>query len=210
MVYQDNKALISKILKDSEEEAKSIIEDSKIKAKEIIESKTKEAEVKAKEEAKLIIKEAEVKAKRITENLISSAKIRANWNILSGKKKLIEEAFIRLKKELENFTKTKEYKEFLKALIKQSVIIAGKEEIEVILNKNDLDKISLEEISKEISNELGRNVKLVKSLSPIDFIGGVIIKSKDGKIVINNTLESIVELKRKEIEPRISHILFGS
>jgi V/A-type H+-transporting ATPase subunit E len=210
MVYPANKALIKKILSDAEEEAKRIIDISKTKAEDIIKSKVKEAESKANEEAKLIIEEAEEKAKRITSTLISSAKIRANWSLLSERKKLIDETFERLKEELKDFTKTPEYKEFLQSLIEKSVMIAGEEELEVMLNKEDLEKISLKEISKRINDKLGKNIKLIKSTSSIDTIGGVIVKSKDGKILINNTFESIIRIKRKDLEPIISHILFGS
>jgi V/A-type H+-transporting ATPase subunit E len=211
MVYPANKALIKKILSDAEEEAKRIIDISKTKAEEIIKSKIKEAESKANEEAKLIIEEAEEKAKRITSTLISSAKIRANWNFLSERKKLIDETFERLKDELKDFTRTPKYKEFLQSLIEKSVMIAGgEEELEVMLNEEDLEKISLEEISKRINDKLGKNIKLIKSTSSIDTIGGVIVKSKDGKILINNTFESIIRIKRKDLEPIISHILFGS
>ncbi|MEM3061040.1 MAG: V-type ATP synthase subunit E, partial [Candidatus Bathyarchaeia archaeon] len=168
MDYQANKTLIKKILSDAEEEAKSLINDGKIKAEEIMKNKVKEAEEKAKEEANLIIKEAEEKARRISESIITSAKIRANWNILSEKKKLIEETFARLGEELKGFTKTSEYTNFLLSLIEQGIVMAGGEELEVMLTKEDLNRISLKEISKEVSNKLGRKIKLTKSSSSID------------------------------------------
>lgn len=175
-----------------------------------VEEKAEEIINKANEEAKLIIKEAEEKAERIAENIITGAKIRANWNILFEKKKLIDETFERLKNELKDFTKTSKYEEFLQVLIEKSVMIAGEEELEVILNKEDSERIFLEEISKRVSEKLGKHIKLVRSTNPIDTIGGVIVKSKDEKIIVNNTFESIIRVKRKDLEPTISRILFGS
>jgi vacuolar-type H+-ATPase subunit E/Vma4 len=59
---------------------------------------------------------------------------------------------------------------------------------------------------KGISKDVG--VKLVKSDKPINIVGGVIVNSSDGKIVVNNTFENRLNRLKSNLRAKVANTLF--
>jgi len=204
-----HEALIEKILGDAKKEADETIERSRKTAQGVLDEKLEEARKKAEGESKSLIKAAEDQAKSIIESSIANSRIRMNWMILSEKEKIIERVFEEVKKKLREFTRTNEYDKILESLIEEGAIAAGGGELQVHLNSYDYERsLALDRLSDDVEKATGVRTMLGKASETAETIGGALIKSKDGKVAVDNTLESLIESRRKDLEPKISTILF--
>jgi len=202
--------LLDRIAKDAEQESDEIIAKAREVALALIKKKENEAREKAEKESKTILTQANEEADRIKKSAIAEAKIKANWTILSEKDSTVERVVHEVKEELQKFTKTKEYRSVLEALVLDGVKAMGGGDLEVLFNKNDskLD-IDLNAISEKASKELGKPTKLFASKQNAEGIGGSIIKTADGKIAIDNTLDRLIERRRKDITLKTAKMLFS-
>lgn len=202
-------ALIEKILSDAKKEADETIERSRKTAQGILDEKLQEARKKAEEESGSLIKAAEDQARSIIESSIANSRIRMNWMILSEKEKIIDRVFNDVKKKLREFTRTNEYDKILGSLIEEGAIAAGGGELQVHLNSYDYQRnLALDQLSNNVEKATGVRTMLRKATDPANTIGGALIKSKDGKVAVDNTLEALIESRRKDLEPKISALLF--
>ena len=85
----------------------------------------------------------------------------------------------------------------------------GAPDLELILNEFDSTlPLDLDKLAEMIDEEAGTKTNITKSSRKIDAIGGAIIQTTDGKIVMNNTFESMLNNSEKEIRFKITQILF--
>ncbi|MEM2942013.1 MAG: V-type ATP synthase subunit E family protein [Candidatus Bathyarchaeia archaeon] len=202
--------LISKILGDAREEARSIIEDAKKSAERLLEQRNREAEERARKACQEIIKSAEDEVENIIHRESVDAIIKTRLILLSEKRKIIDDVFKRAEQRLREFTEDEAYPEMLERLIEEAAIAAGGGRLEILLNKADSRrKLPIKEIAKRVSSKLGVETTLETSDKPIDSYGGVIISSADGRTKADNTLASILERTRRRLEPEIARILFS-
>ena len=69
-----------------------------------------------------------------------------------------------------------------------------------------------DESSIKISNDIDKKIAKkfgLKIIGKTDSIGGVIIISKDGKIILDNTIEGIIKREKDRIRIKIGKILFS-
>ena len=202
-------ALIKKILGDAKKEADETVERSRKTAQGVLEEKREEAKKKAEGESESLIKAAEDQARSIIESSIANSRIRMNWMILSEKEKIIERVFGEVNRKLREFTRTNEYDKLLGSLIEEGAIAAGGGELQVHLNSYDCQRNqALDQLSDNVEKATGVRTVLRKATDQANTIGGALIRSKDGKVAVDNTLEALIERRRKDLEPKISSILF--
>jgi V/A-type H+-transporting ATPase subunit E len=202
--------LVEKILRDAKKEADETIERSRKTAQEVLDEKREEARKKGERESESLIKAAEDQARSIIESSIANSRIRMNWMILSEKEKIIDRVFDEVKKKLREFTRTNEYDKILKSLIEEGATAAGGGELQVYLNRYDYQRnLGLDQLSDNIEKATGVRTALRKATETAETIGGALIKSKDGKVAVDNTLEALIESRRKDLEPKISALLFA-
>lgn len=201
--------LVSKILKDSDEQTKIIIDEARISSAGLREEKVKEIKEKAETNCEKILNAAKLEADNIIRRETVNAKIKTRWKILSHKRNFIDESFKKAEQQFESSTKQETYGKMLNSLMIEAAIAAGGRNLEILLNESDSKrKIPVKELSKTISSELGTDVNIVISKKKIGVVGGVLVKTADGKTKVDNTLEAILERSRKDLEPKISEILF--
>ncbi len=201
-------ALIKKILDDAKKEADESIEKSRKTAQGALEEKRQEARKKAEEESGTLIKTAEDQARSIVESAIANSRIRMNWMILSEKEKIIDKVFDEVKIKLKEFTRSNEYDRMLESLIEEGAIAAGGGQLQVHLNNYDHERnLPLDRLSDNVEKATGVKTTLRKA-EVTNSIGGVLIKSNDGKVAVDNTFEALIKSRRKDLEPKISAILF--
>jgi vacuolar-type H+-ATPase subunit E/Vma4 len=202
--------LIDRIAKDADRESDEIIAKAKESALALIKKKEDEARERAEKESQTILAQANEEADRIKKSAIAEAKIKANWAILSEKDSALERVIQDVKEELQKFTRTKEYRSVLESLVLDGARAMGGGDLEVLFNKNDSKLgIDLNALSEKASKELGKPTKLFASKENAEGIGGSIIKTIDGKIVIDNTLDRLIERRRKDITLKAAKILFS-
>ena len=202
-------ALIEALLSEAHETAEKIIQDVKKTVQGTIEEERKKGRERARETVMAIEKKAQNDSVIIKLRETASAESKAKWLILEKKHALIENVLNQVKSELRTRIKTDKYVDGLKNLIVEGGIIVSATDLEVILNERDSTLLmDLDKLAEKIGARTGTKTKITKSGKKIDAIGGAIIQTTDGKIVMNSTFEGMLNNFKSEIRFRIAKILF--
>ena len=181
--------IIEQIKKDSEEEIKRILADAEKRREENILIAKKEAET----EAKKILENGRKVNKNKKKILISKAKQESKKQIIKTKEEIIEECFIKAQQKLSQI-KDKEYENLLKKLIQKGIEKLGKNCIVLISRESD----------KKIVEHHG-----LKIVGKTDATGGIILKSVDGRITLDYTLDGILKREKQKIRIKVGKLLFS-
>ena len=182
--------IIKKIEAETQTEVNNIIQQARNDAQTI----QSEANKALSEKLNLITKEGN---KRITimRNIhLSEARRVSRRIILGAREDLINECFRLAKERLRNLPGT-EYNNVMVRLIKDSM---------PLINNRGSVTLTREE-DKVIIN---RFPSLTVRTHVKPGLGGLILESADGKIVVDNTFEAILERKKEDIRTEVANILF--
>lgn len=197
------------ILQEAKESAEHIIQEAQNSAESILEKQRQLGVQRANESASSILKKAKSEAEVIKLSIIADAKMKAKWAILSKKEQWITKVLNETKNKLRILTQSKEYTSILEKLITDAGIVLGGGELEVLLNDHDSTlPIKLNKLAKEISEKIGFETKLSLSKEKTKVIGGAIVRTINGKFVMDNTFDDILRRREKEIRHKIAKILF--
>ncbi|MBW1641918.1 MAG: hypothetical protein JRJ76_03680, partial [Deltaproteobacteria bacterium] len=191
------------------ETAEKIIQDVKKTVQGTLEEQRKKGRERAREIVISIDKKAQKESLIIKLRNTTSAERKAKWLILEKKHELIENVINQVKDELRTLIKTDKYLDVLENLILEGGIILGVTDLEVILNERDsILALELDKLAEKIGENTGKKTKITKSVKKLDAIGGAIIQTTGGKIVMNNTFEGILNISERDIRYKIAKILF--
>ncbi len=181
--------IIERIKKDSEKEIKQILREAEQKETIIIEEAKKEA----KQEAEKILADGTQQAENISKIIISKASQDVKREIMNAREKIIDECFVKAHHELSTLTGDR-YKNLVKKLIENGC-----------KKLNGQCNISISrDIDREIATSMGLQV-----IGTIETTGGIIIKSKDGRITLDYTFDGILQRKKDEIRRKVGKLLFS-
>jgi len=195
------------IMEGAQKKAASIIEEAKIQGDAIIEAKKREATQLAEKEA-VRFHDRLAEAKLVREKIIIDAKSQSQWTVLAEKQSLVEKVLTSLKGELDAYVKTPDYERMLGDLIVAAGIVLNGGELILTLNEEDPSKVDLKELAKQISKKTKVPTTLKPSKESHDDYG-VILKTSDGKIVVDNTLTSILKRMDTSLRFKAVQILFN-
>lgn len=126
--------------------------------------------------------------------LIYQVKAENKMNVIKEKDRVIRSAFDEVKKRLQDFRNDGNYHDNFKKMLQEAVHALETERVLLHIDKRD------ESLCTQVLNELDINSEIVADLTSA---GGLAVSTKDGKIVVSNTLESRLakaeELMRREI-----------
>ena len=186
-----SEAILDKVKVD----AQNIVKEAENKAREGIEKAKKQQKAKLEEEKGKLIEEAEAEAARI----LAQASIKVRQELLAAKTSVIDEIVGRAKKALSGSSSGE-----------SSVLNLTKEAI----NTLDIDKARVY-VSPRDSAAVKKLIKGDKELAgkvtevkEFDCTGGVIVEDIDGKIRIDNTYETRLEMLMPKMLPEITKELF--
>ena len=176
-------------------EAQDIVKETEEKARERVERARKQQEAKLEEEKGKLIEEAKEEATRI----LAQSSITARQELLLAKTRIIDEIISRVKKTLSG--------------------ISGDESspldlIKEAINTLDIDKARIYVLPEDVSivrKFLKGDKKLadrIKEIREFDGSGGVIVEDIDGKIRIDNTYDTRLEMLLPKLLPEIGKELF--
>jgi len=201
--------ILDRILNDAREERKTIIKEAKRSAEMLLEKQRKLALHSAEKEVYSLLKRAENEAAVIKGKVTTDIKRRAGWVVLSEKERLVTSVLNEVKNRLVNLQKSEEYPPVLEKLIVDAGIVLGGGTLEVMLNKNDSSlPLKLNKLEKKIADGTGVKTRLKISKQQIKAVG-VIVKTNDGKIFVDNTFEAILSRRERELRLKIARILFS-
>jgi V/A-type H+-transporting ATPase subunit E len=202
--------IIDRILKDAEEKAKTIVKEAKRSAELMIENRRQAARQNAKKDVDSLLKRAENEADIIRGKVATDIKRKASWIVLAEKERLVTGVLNEVKKRLMNLQKSEEYLPFLEKLIVDAGTVIGGGTLEVVLNENDSPlPLKLDTLGKKISDQSGVKTQLKFSKQKTK-AAGVIVKTVDGRIFVDNTFEAILRRRERELRLKIARVLFSS
>jgi len=201
--------ILDRILKDAREKAESIIADAKKSAETVIEKQRQTARQNAEEKASALLKRAANDADIIRGKVSTDIKRQAGWIVLSEKNRLITNVLNEVKKRLVNLKKSEDYVPVLEKLIVDAGAVLGGGMLEVVLNENDSTLVKLNTLEKKISDRSSVDTQLKFSEQKIKAVG-VIVKTIDDRIFVDNTFEAILSRRERELRLKITRILFSN
>ncbi|MHC3129245.1 MAG: hypothetical protein IBV52_04125 [Candidatus Bathyarchaeota archaeon] len=208
MESSDNK-IIDRILNDAREEAKAIIKEAKRSAETLLEKQRQLASHSAEKEVYSLLKRAENEAAVIKGKVTTDIKRKAGWLVLSEKERLVTSVLNEVKNRLVNLQKSEEYLPVLEKLIVDAGTVLDGGTLEVMLNENDSSlPLKLNKLEKKIADGTGVKTQLKISKQQIKAVG-VIVKTNDGKIFVDNTFEAILSRREREHRLKTARILFS-
>jgi vacuolar-type H+-ATPase subunit E/Vma4 len=206
---ESTRVITEMILEEAKKTAEHIIQKAQKSAEETLEKQRQLGVQKANESARLLFKKAESEVELNKLRSMANAKIKANWVILSKKETWIDNVLNEAKNKLKILTQSKKYLPILEKLITEAGVILGGKELEVLLNEQDsASPLKLDDLAKEISERTGFETKLRLSEEKPKVIGGAIVRTANGKVVMDNTFDDILRRREKDLRSEIAKILF--
>jgi vacuolar-type H+-ATPase subunit E/Vma4 len=206
---ESTRVITEMILEEAKKSAEHIIQEAQKSAEETLEKQRQLGVQKANESARLLFKKAESEVELNKLRSMANAKIKANWVILSKKETWIDNVLNEAKNELKILTQSRKYLPILEKLITEAGVILGGKELEVLLNEQDsASPLKLDDLAKEISERTGFETKLRLSEEKPKVIGGAIVRTANGKVVMDNTFDDILRRREKDLRSEIAKILF--
>jgi V/A-type H+-transporting ATPase subunit E len=149
-------------------------------------------------------------AKKLAENLrrqiVGSSRLSARNKELVLIETAVNNAFERAKVKMASSNKMQGYKTLITKMLENSISEIGSDEIIIECNNNDFQLVK-----NAIANFHNNNkLKLRLSDKPINIIGGIRLRSADGSITYDNTLDSRIERLKPLIRKNIVQMLRGN
>lgn len=206
---ESTRVITEMIVEEAKKSAEHVLQEAEKSAADMLKRQKQRGVQRAKEAAEILLKKAESEAELNKLNSIANSKIKAKWVILSKKETWIDNVLNEAKKELKILAQSKKYTPILEKLITEAGVILGGKELEVLLNPQDSAlPLKLDKLAKKISEKTGFKTKLNMSKEKPEVIGGAIVRTADGKLIMDNTFDDILRRREKELRSEIAKILF--
>ena len=219
--------IVSNIMSEAQAKVDANIGEAQAKVEAILADGEKRAEASKVKISDDAAKQADMRYQQI----ISEAKMNARRAELGAKEEVIEEAFSKATEDLTNMANTNdpEYVDALIEMIKEAAVEIGGGDLIVFLKEEDIFKVEgklehiiglikslitrerpsdLNNIAAEVSNETDVETTLEIG-EPIDTIGGAILRTRNGEIQVNNTIESRMLRFKKSLRSEVAKTLFN-
>lgn len=195
--------IVSSIMSEAQEKADVIIQEVNAEVSAIEAQADKTAEV---EKAK-ILENGKKQSDMRYQQIISEAKMNARRAKLSAKEEIIEAAFEKAVSELEQraSSQSADYEDSLIKMIKEAADEIGGDDLIIQLNEADTNQFKGEISSDNTFDVEGIKFKLGE---PINAIGGAILKTSNGDIEVNNTIEARLERFKSILRSEVANVLF--
>jgi V/A-type H+/Na+-transporting ATPase subunit E len=196
--------MISKVLFQKEAELISQIDSAYQESLNNLESSRGKLEA----ERTRIVEAARKQAENLKRQIIGSARLAARNQELLTIENAVNNAFEEAKKRLQASSSKDSYKELMKDIVEESIsAVGGSNEVIIECNKNDAEIVRKIIMSSELQSK--SKVQARVSDQHIDVLGGIRIKSADGTMTYDNTLDSRIERLKPLIRKNIAQMLRG-
>jgi V/A-type H+-transporting ATPase subunit E len=154
-----------------------------------------------------IVEAAKKQAESLKRQVVGSSRLSVRNQELLMIEKAVNSAFDQARKKLESSGEKESYKSLMTGILEESVSSVGSGEVTVEANKSDAELVR-----KIVADLQKKNAKVKINLSgqPIDVIGGIKVKSADGSMTYDNTMDSRIERLKPLIRKNIAHMLRGA
>jgi V/A-type H+-transporting ATPase subunit E len=181
---------IDKILNQTTSELLSNLQKTFNECKESLSKSSRSLE----QEYDRILDESKKESEKLEKQIIGSSELEARNKQLLLTAESVDKVFDKAIEKIQNIKKNENYPKLISTLIDESTKALGTQEIVVLTNSKDKDVVK---------SVLAKFPKAELSSETISCIGGVEVRSKDGTMTFNNTIDSRLErlkpLIRKDI-----------
>lgn len=199
--------IVESIKSEAQEKADKIIQEAEAKVAAIDADASKTAEA----EKNKILDNGKKQSDMKYQQIISEAKMNARRAELGAKEEVIEAAFAKATENLKVKASSddNEYSESLIKMIKEAACELGGGDLIVQVKESDIANVEgqLKQLSSDIATKTGVSTTLTMGES-INAIGGVILKTKNGDIEVNNTIESRLDRFKGLLRSEVANVLF--
>lgn len=206
----DNELAMSRMKEEIEaiakEEANQKIKEAEVRADEIITEAKREAEGIKRQ----IISKAKDEARKKKIREVSRKKLNLKMDYLETRESIIDEITVEARSELQKFTKSTDYPQFLSKLVKSSGVSMGGGNIILHLrteDKSHFTQDSLNSLSKEIGEITGQDTSLSVADEDLDALGGIRLVRSDNDLYVDNTFERRLERSEEDIRVALLDVL---
>jgi len=208
-VEQEAQRIIDQILVDAREDAKSIIVEARKSAEMMMDKQRELGKQKAAERVSSILGKAKNEADVVRGMVYTDMRRKAGWMALSEKERLIANVLNEVRSRLIALAKRGKYVSELERIIIDAGVALGGGKLEVVLNERDSGlPLKLGAMSKVIFEKTGNRTELELSKERIETSGGVVVKTADGKVTLDNTFEDMLKRREKELRLKVARLLF--
>jgi len=181
---------IDKIVKKTEKEILLDLKNAGSDSKQTLDDSLPKLE----QEFDKIISDGNKEANKIEKQIVGSSDLEVRNKQLLLLEEGVDKVFSKALDQIANTDRSGDYSNLIKTLLDESTKILGTTEVTVFTNAKDKDVVQ-----SALSKFSGAKL----SSDTIDCLGGIIIKSKDGTMTFDNTIDARIErlkpLIRKEI-----------
>jgi V/A-type H+-transporting ATPase subunit E len=194
--------IVSSIMSEAQGKADVIIQDANAEVSAIQAKAEKTAEA----EKTKILENGKKQSEMRYQQIISEAKMNARRAKLDAKEDVIEAAFSQATGELKQKAAegNDDYKDSLSKMIKEAADEIGGNDLIIQLNEADTNQFK-QELSSDTFELDGIKFQLGE---PIKTIGGAILKTSNGDIEVNNTIEARLERYKSILRSEVADVLF--
>ncbi|MER3407296.1 MAG: V-type ATP synthase subunit E [Nitrososphaera sp.] len=155
-----------------------------------------------------IVESAKKQAENLKRQIVGSSRLGARNKELVMIENDVNEAFEKARAKLASAGKDESYRALMARLVEESLPSVGSDEVIIECNKNDADLVR--KIVADLAASKKLKVKATVSDKPINALGGIRVKSADGTMTFDNTLDSRIERLKPLIRKNIAKMLRGA
>ena len=195
--------IVSSIMSEAQGKADIIMQEANAEIATI----NADAEKTAESEKNKILENGKKQSDMRYQQIISEAKMNARRAKLGAKEEVIDAAFNQATGELKAIAASGDdnYEIALSKMIKEAADEIGTNDLIIHLNEADTNKFK-QDLSSSDSFELD-GIKFTLG-EPIKAIGGAILKTSNGDIEVNNTIEARLERFKSILRSEVAEVLF--
>ena len=197
--------IVSSIKSEAQGKADVIIQEANAEASQI----NAKAEKTAEAEKTKILENGNKQSDMRYQQIVSEAKMNARRAELGAKEEVIEAAFNKATEELKATASSgsEEYEASLSKMIKEAADEIGSDDLIIQLNEADTKELKADLSSQGSDSFELDGIKFTLG-EPIDTIGGAILKTNNGDIEVNNTIEARLDRFKSILRSEVAEILF--
>ncbi|MBE6502257.1 MAG: V-type ATP synthase subunit E [Methanobrevibacter thaueri] len=197
--------IVESIMSVAQEKADGIIQDANAEVSQINANAEKTAEA----EKTKILENGKKQSDMRYQQIISEAKMNARRAELGAKEEVIEAAFNQAIGELKIKASSgdEEYADSLSKMIMEATKEIGGDDLILQLNEADTQKFK-DDLSSQGSDSFEIDGIKFTLGEPIDAIGGAVLKTANGDIEVNNTIEARLDRFKSILRSEVAEILF--
>jgi len=194
------------ILTLANEKAEGILADAETETKKTLEHARSELS----REAEDVVRNAQTEAEGVRRRHMSEARHRVKLREQQEKSRILQEVLEQTRRRVQDMVRDQSrYLPYLESLVENGIRQLGIENVTIHLNQEDLKRIPKTKLEGDVSEKLGRTIKIEYAREPLETSGGAIVANNDGKIRIVTTIEQIFEALESKMLVEAGNVLFG-